>query len=110
MRQDAVQTAADVSLLMKLQRRVTELEKENMELQSEMDTKEEQLQLERTKVNSVIYFRMAQFILVLINQKLNSYGKHYTNEVKDALSLHFKELEDCQRVLGAERDYEALKV
>lgn len=27
-----------------------------------------------------------------------------------ALSLHFKELEDCQRVLGAERDYEALKV
>ncbi|XDV53287.1 hypothetical protein PO909_021839 [Leuciscus waleckii] len=67
-REDAVQTAADVSLLMKLQRRVTELEKENMDLQSEMDTKEEQLQLERTK-----------------------------------------ELEDCQRVLGAERDYEALK-
>ncbi|XP_056095174.1 unconventional myosin-Va isoform X1 [Rhinichthys klamathensis goyatoka] len=67
-REDAVQTAADVSLLMKLQRRVTELEKENMDLQSDMDTKEEQLQLERTK-----------------------------------------ELEDCQRVLGAERDYEALK-
>lgn len=62
MRQDAVQTAADVSLLMKLQRRVSELEKENMDLQSEMDTKEEQLQLERTKVISVVYFRMAQFI------------------------------------------------
>lgn len=59
-----MQTAADVSLLMKLQRRVTDLEKENMDLQSEMDTKEEQLQLERTKVISVIYFRMAQFILV----------------------------------------------
>uniref|UniRef100_A0A673MW94 Unconventional myosin-Va-like n=1 Tax=Sinocyclocheilus rhinocerous TaxID=307959 RepID=A0A673MW94_9TELE len=58
----------DVSLLLKLQRRVAELEKEKMDLQGEMDTKEEQLQLERTK-----------------------------------------ELEDCRRVLGAERDYEALK-
>uniref|UniRef100_A0A673JZA9 Unconventional myosin-Va-like n=1 Tax=Sinocyclocheilus rhinocerous TaxID=307959 RepID=A0A673JZA9_9TELE len=58
----------DVSLLLKLQRRVAELEKEKMDLQSEMDTKEDQLQLEQTK-----------------------------------------ELEDCQRVLGAERDYEALK-
>uniref|UniRef100_A0A672M6E3 Unconventional myosin-Va-like n=1 Tax=Sinocyclocheilus grahami TaxID=75366 RepID=A0A672M6E3_SINGR len=65
---DAGQTAADVSLLLKLQRRVAELEKEKMDLQSEMDTKEDQLQLEQTK-----------------------------------------ELEDCQRVLGAERDYEALK-
>ncbi|KAK9952072.1 hypothetical protein ABG768_017931 [Culter alburnus] len=67
-REDAVQTAADVSLLLKLQRRVTELEKENMDLQSEMDTKEEQLQQQQTK-----------------------------------------ELEDCQRILVAERDYEALK-
>uniref|UniRef100_A0A672M8Z9 Unconventional myosin-Va-like n=1 Tax=Sinocyclocheilus grahami TaxID=75366 RepID=A0A672M8Z9_SINGR len=67
-REDAGQTAADVSLLLKLQRRVAELEKEKMDLQSEMDTKEDQLQLEQTK-----------------------------------------ELEDCQRVLGAERDYEALK-
>ncbi|XP_050955214.1 unconventional myosin-Va isoform X2 [Labeo rohita] len=67
-KEDAGQTAADVSLLLKLQRRVAELEKEKMDLQSEMDTKEEQLQLERTK-----------------------------------------ELEDCQKVLGAERDYEALK-
>ncbi|ROL54648.1 Unconventional myosin-Va [Anabarilius grahami] len=67
-KEDAVQTAADVSLLLKLQRRVTELEKENMDLQSEMDTKEEQLQQQQTK-----------------------------------------ELEDCQRILGAERDYEALK-
>uniref|UniRef100_A0A8C1XM90 Myosin VAb n=1 Tax=Cyprinus carpio TaxID=7962 RepID=A0A8C1XM90_CYPCA len=48
-REDAVQTAADVSLLLKLQRRVAELEKEKMDLQGEMDTKEEQLQLERTK-------------------------------------------------------------
>uniref|UniRef100_A0A8C1XST8 Myosin VAb n=1 Tax=Cyprinus carpio TaxID=7962 RepID=A0A8C1XST8_CYPCA len=39
----------DVSLLLKLQRRVAELEKEKMDLQGEMDTKEEQLQLERTK-------------------------------------------------------------
>uniref|UniRef100_A0A8C1QKK6 Myosin VAb n=1 Tax=Cyprinus carpio TaxID=7962 RepID=A0A8C1QKK6_CYPCA len=67
-REDAVQTAADVSLLLKLQRRVAELEKEKMDLQGEMDTKEEQLQLERTK-----------------------------------------ELEDCRRLLGAERDFEALK-
>ncbi|XP_051979039.1 unconventional myosin-Va isoform X1 [Xyrauchen texanus] len=67
-REDAGQTAADVSLLLKLQRRVSELEKEKMDLQSEMDTKEEQLQQERTK-----------------------------------------ELEECQRVLVAERDYEALK-
>uniref|UniRef100_A0A9J7XU62 Myosin VAb n=1 Tax=Cyprinus carpio carpio TaxID=630221 RepID=A0A9J7XU62_CYPCA len=59
---DAGQMAADVSLLLKLQRRVAELEKEKMDLQSEMDTKEEQLELEQTK-----------------------------------------------RVLGAERDYEALK-
>lgn len=58
--QDAVQTAADVSLLLKLQRRVTELEKENMDLQSEMDTKEEQLQQQQTKVIIVIYFRKAQ--------------------------------------------------
>lgn len=58
--QDAVQTAADVSLLLKLQRRVSELEKENMDLQSEMDIKEEQLQQERTKVITVIYFRKAQ--------------------------------------------------
>lgn len=55
-----MQTAADVSLLLKLQRRVTELEKENMDLQSEMDTKEEQLQQQQTKVNSVIYFRKTQ--------------------------------------------------
>ncbi|XP_056307676.1 unconventional myosin-Va [Danio aesculapii] len=67
-KEDAVQVAADVSLLLKLQRRVAELEKENMDLQSEMDTKEEQLLLERAK-----------------------------------------ELEDCRKVLGAERDYEALK-
>ncbi|XP_026094178.1 unconventional myosin-Va-like isoform X1 [Carassius auratus] len=67
-REDAGQMAADVSLLLKLQRRVAELEKEKMDLQSEMDSKEEQLELEQTK-----------------------------------------ELEDCQRVLGAERDYEALK-
>uniref|UniRef100_A0A8C2ICC0 Myosin VAb n=1 Tax=Cyprinus carpio TaxID=7962 RepID=A0A8C2ICC0_CYPCA len=39
----------DVSLLLKLQRRVAELEKEKMDLQGEMDTKEEQLQMERTK-------------------------------------------------------------
>uniref|UniRef100_A0A671L7V7 Unconventional myosin-Va n=1 Tax=Sinocyclocheilus anshuiensis TaxID=1608454 RepID=A0A671L7V7_9TELE len=58
----------DVSLLLKLQRRVAELEKQKMDLRGEMDTKEEQLQLEQTK-----------------------------------------ELEDCRRVLGAERDYEALK-
>ncbi|XP_052400551.1 unconventional myosin-Va isoform X3 [Carassius gibelio] len=67
-REDTGQMAADVSLLLKLQRRVAELEKEKMDLQSEMDSKEEQLELEQTK-----------------------------------------ELEDCQRVLGAERDYEALK-
>uniref|UniRef100_A0A8C1QN29 Myosin VAb n=1 Tax=Cyprinus carpio TaxID=7962 RepID=A0A8C1QN29_CYPCA len=60
--EDAGQMAADVSLLLKLQRRVAELEKEKMDLQSEMDTKEEQLELEQTK-----------------------------------------------RVLGAQRDYEALK-
>lgn len=47
-----MQTAADVSLLLKLQRRVAELEKEKMDLQGEMDTKEEQLQLERTKVRA----------------------------------------------------------
>uniref|UniRef100_A0A671PJS2 Unconventional myosin-Va-like n=1 Tax=Sinocyclocheilus anshuiensis TaxID=1608454 RepID=A0A671PJS2_9TELE len=49
---DAGQTAADVSLLLKLQRRVAELEKEKMDLQSEMDTKEDQLQLEQTKVRT----------------------------------------------------------
>uniref|UniRef100_A0A8C2I423 Myosin VAb n=1 Tax=Cyprinus carpio TaxID=7962 RepID=A0A8C2I423_CYPCA len=42
----------DVSLLLKLQRRVAELEKEKMDLQGEMDTKEEQLQMERTKVRA----------------------------------------------------------
>nr|XP_009296049.2 unconventional myosin-Va [Danio rerio] len=67
-KEDAVQVAADVSLLLKLQRRVAELEKENMDMQSEMDTKEEQLILEKAK-----------------------------------------ELEDCRKTLGAERDYEALK-
>uniref|UniRef100_A0A671PSU7 Unconventional myosin-Va-like n=1 Tax=Sinocyclocheilus anshuiensis TaxID=1608454 RepID=A0A671PSU7_9TELE len=67
-REDAGQTAADVSLLLKLQRRVAELEKEKMDLQSEMDTKEDQLQLEQTKVRT-----------------------------------------KTARVLGAERDYEALK-
>ncbi|KAA0724617.1 Unconventional myosin-Va [Triplophysa tibetana] len=66
--EDAAQTGADVSLLLKLQRRVTELENEKMDLQSEMDNKEEQTQQER-----------------------------------------MKELEECQRVLGAERDFEALK-
>uniref|UniRef100_A0A672M8E6 Unconventional myosin-Va-like n=1 Tax=Sinocyclocheilus grahami TaxID=75366 RepID=A0A672M8E6_SINGR len=35
----------DVSLLLKLQRRVAELEKEKMDLQSEMDTKEDQLNI-----------------------------------------------------------------
>uniref|UniRef100_A0A671PMM1 Unconventional myosin-Va-like n=1 Tax=Sinocyclocheilus anshuiensis TaxID=1608454 RepID=A0A671PMM1_9TELE len=50
--EDAGQTAADVSLLLKLQRRVAELEKEKMDLQSEMDTKEDQLQLEQTKVRT----------------------------------------------------------
>uniref|UniRef100_A0A8C1XXX9 Myosin VAb n=1 Tax=Cyprinus carpio TaxID=7962 RepID=A0A8C1XXX9_CYPCA len=44
----------DVSLLLKLQRRVAELEKEKMDLQSEMDTKEEQLELEQTKVRTII--------------------------------------------------------
>uniref|UniRef100_A0A8C2ICF6 Myosin VAb n=1 Tax=Cyprinus carpio TaxID=7962 RepID=A0A8C2ICF6_CYPCA len=58
-REDAVQTAADVSLLLKLQRRVAELEKEKMDLQGEMDTKEEQLQMERTKVRA----RTARFKL-----------------------------------------------
>ncbi|XP_065147555.1 unconventional myosin-Va [Paramisgurnus dabryanus] len=67
-KEDAQQTAADLSLLLKLQRRIAELEKEKMDLQNEMDSKEEQLQQERTK-----------------------------------------ELEECQRLLGAERDYEALK-
>uniref|UniRef100_A0A9J8DBP2 Myosin VAb n=1 Tax=Cyprinus carpio carpio TaxID=630221 RepID=A0A9J8DBP2_CYPCA len=52
--QDAGQMAADVSLLLKLQRRVAELEKEKMDLQSEMDTKEEQLELEQTKVRTII--------------------------------------------------------
>lgn len=51
--QDAAQTAADVSLLLKLQRRVAELEKEKMEMQSEMDNKEEQTQQERTKVKNI---------------------------------------------------------
>uniref|UniRef100_A0A672PDI6 Unconventional myosin-Va-like n=1 Tax=Sinocyclocheilus grahami TaxID=75366 RepID=A0A672PDI6_SINGR len=51
-REDAGQTAADVSLLLKLQRRVAELEKQKMDLQGEMDTKEEQLQLEQTKVRT----------------------------------------------------------
>uniref|UniRef100_A0A8C1KUY9 Myosin VAb n=1 Tax=Cyprinus carpio TaxID=7962 RepID=A0A8C1KUY9_CYPCA len=53
-REDAGQMAADVSLLLKLQRRVAELEKEKMDLQSEMDTKEEQLELEQTKVRTII--------------------------------------------------------
>uniref|UniRef100_A0A671L7R6 Unconventional myosin-Va n=1 Tax=Sinocyclocheilus anshuiensis TaxID=1608454 RepID=A0A671L7R6_9TELE len=50
--EDAGQTAADVSLLLKLQRRVAELEKQKMDLRGEMDTKEEQLQLEQTKVRT----------------------------------------------------------
>lgn len=41
-----------MSLLLKLQRRVAELEKEKMDLQGEMDTKEEQQQLEQTKVRT----------------------------------------------------------
>ncbi len=39
-----------MSLLLKLQRRVAELEREKMDLQGEMDTNEEQQQLEQTKV------------------------------------------------------------
>lgn len=34
----------------------------------------------------------------------------YVLEVMHVLSLCFQELEDCRKVLGAERDYEALKV
>lgn len=37
---------------MKLQRRVAELEREKMDLQREMDTNEEQQQLELTKVRT----------------------------------------------------------
>lgn len=35
---------------------------------------------------------------------------HHVLEVMQVCSLCFEELEDCQRILGAERDYEALKV
>lgn len=35
---------------------------------------------------------------------------HHVLEVIQVCSLCLEELEDCQRILGAERDYEALKV
>ncbi|XP_072528418.1 unconventional myosin-Va isoform X2 [Salminus brasiliensis] len=58
----------DVALLLKLQRRVAELEQEKLNLQSEWDSKEDQIQQD-----------------------------------------HAKELEECRRTLGAERDCEAQK-
>ncbi|XP_036432367.1 LOW QUALITY PROTEIN: unconventional myosin-Va [Colossoma macropomum] len=66
--EEELQGAVDVALLLKLQRRVAELEQEKLNLQSEWDSREEQLQQD-----------------------------------------HVKELGECRRTLGAERDYEAQK-
>uniref|UniRef100_A0A8C2ICS4 Myosin VAb n=1 Tax=Cyprinus carpio TaxID=7962 RepID=A0A8C2ICS4_CYPCA len=77
--EDAVQTAADVSLLLKLQRRVAELEKEKMDLQGEMDTKEEQLQMERTKVRA----RTARDFEALKRQELESDNKKLKKDLQE---------------------------
>ncbi|MCJ8736139.1 hypothetical protein PDJAM_G00255520 [Pangasius djambal] len=66
--EEEVKGSVDVALLLKLQKRVAELEQEKMNLQREWDSREEQLQQE-----------------------------------------HSKDLDECQRTLGAERDYEAQK-
>ncbi|XP_049330371.1 unconventional myosin-Va isoform X2 [Astyanax mexicanus] len=63
-----LQGGVDVALLLKLQRRVAELEQEKLNLQSEWDSREDLLQ------------------------------QH-----------HAKELEECRRTVGGERDYEAQK-
>ncbi|XP_066523254.1 unconventional myosin-Va [Hoplias malabaricus] len=47
--EDELQGAVDVSLLLKLQRRVAELEQEKLSLQNEFDTREEKLQQEHIK-------------------------------------------------------------
>ncbi|GAA6079885.1 unconventional myosin-Va, partial [Tachysurus ichikawai] len=65
---DEVKGSVDVSLLLKLQKRVAELEQEKVNLQREWDSREEQLQQE-----------------------------------------HDKDLDECRRTLGADRDYEAQK-
>ncbi|XP_034163176.2 unconventional myosin-Va isoform X2 [Pangasianodon hypophthalmus] len=66
--EEEVKGNVDVALLLKLQKRVAELEQEKMNLQREWDSREEQLQQE-----------------------------------------HSKDLDECRRTLGAERDYEAQK-
>uniref|UniRef100_A0AAR2KID0 Myosin VAb n=1 Tax=Pygocentrus nattereri TaxID=42514 RepID=A0AAR2KID0_PYGNA len=48
--QEELQGAVDVGLLLKLQRRVAELEQEKLNLQSEWDSREEQLQQDHAKV------------------------------------------------------------
>ncbi|XP_017341765.1 unconventional myosin-Va [Ictalurus punctatus] len=66
--EEEVKGSVDVALLLKLQRRVAELEQEKINLQREWDSREEQLQQE-----------------------------------------HAKDMDECRRTLGAERDYEAQK-
>ncbi|XP_027019678.2 unconventional myosin-Va [Tachysurus fulvidraco] len=66
--EDEIKGSVDLSLLLKLQKRVAELEQEKMDLQREWDSREEQLQQE-----------------------------------------HDKDLDECRRTLGADRDYEAQK-
>lgn len=52
--QDEVKRSMDVALLLKLQKRVAELEQEKMNLQWEWDSREEQLQQEHTKVHDIL--------------------------------------------------------
>uniref|UniRef100_A0A673MX55 Unconventional myosin-Va n=1 Tax=Sinocyclocheilus rhinocerous TaxID=307959 RepID=A0A673MX55_9TELE len=82
-REDAGQTAADVSLLLKLQRRVAELEKEKMDLQGEMDTKEEQLQLERTKVRTKNMLGAERDYEALKRQELESDNKKLKKDLQE---------------------------
>ncbi len=65
-----------------------------MDLQGEMDTNEEQQQLELTKVRiKTVRFKSINSVIMFWKS-----------------CMCFQELEDCRKVLGAERDYEALKV
>uniref|UniRef100_A0A4W4FF91 Myosin VAb n=1 Tax=Electrophorus electricus TaxID=8005 RepID=A0A4W4FF91_ELEEL len=67
-KEEELNGGVDMALLLKLQRRVAELEKQRLHLQNECDSREEQLQQDRAN-----------------------------------------DLEECQRAIGAERDYEAQK-
>uniref|UniRef100_A0A8C2DC06 Myosin VAa n=1 Tax=Cyprinus carpio TaxID=7962 RepID=A0A8C2DC06_CYPCA len=86
--QDVPKAILDMSLFLKLQKRVSELEQEKQSLQNELDRREEQFQRARARINDEVKPYIDLSLLCIQRQELESENKklkHDLNEMRQSL-------------------------